>query len=170
MIDYHVQAPTGDSPTRRRGRPLVVGLAAAVVVLALALMVVSLALLSRRPATDTHAAAPPSSAVTGPTPPPASPAAPAPIPTATTADAIADALSAAITGAQASGQIGPDAAHSLLGTVANLRDAHGGKKTRERAQELQHTIGGLVADGELDQSVGAQLTTLLQPLVDNGER
>jgi serine/threonine-protein kinase len=171
MIDYHAQAPTGDSPTRRRGRPLVVGLAAAVVALALALMVVSLALLSRRPATDagTHAAAPPSSAVTAP-PRPASPAAPTPIPTATTADAIADALSAAITGAQASGQIDPDAAHSLLGTVDDLRDAHGGKKTRERAQELQHTIGGLVADGKLDQSVGGQLTMLLQPLADNGER
>jgi eukaryotic-like serine/threonine-protein kinase len=172
MVDYHDQAPVGDLPARTRGRPLVMGLVATVVVLALALTLVSLALLSRHPATDagTGAGASPSSAVTGTVSPPASSAAPAPVPTATTADAIADALVAAITSAQASGQIDSDAAHSLLGNVNDLRDAHGGKRIRERAQQLQHTIGELVANGKLDQSVGAQLTTLLQPLVGEGDR
>ena len=172
MIDYHDPAPVGGLPARTRGRPLVVGLAATVVVLALALALLSLALLSHHPATDarTGAAAPTSGAATGTASPPASPTAPAPVPTATTADAIADALAATITNAQASGQIDSDGANSLLGDVNNLRDAHGGKRTRERAQELQHRIDELVADGKLDQSVGDQLTTLLQPLVGEGQR
>ena len=169
MIDYPGQASTGDSPTRGRGRPLVIGLVATVVVLALALTLVSLALLSRGPATDGGSqVAPPPGAVTGTASAPPSSAAPAPVPTATTADAIADALVAAITGAQASGQIDSDSAQSLLGNVNDLRNAHGGKRTRERAQQLQHTIGQLVADGKLDQSVGTQLTTLLQPLIGEG--
>jgi hypothetical protein len=91
------------------------------------------------------------------------------MPTATTADAIADALDAAISSAQTSGQINSDAAQSLLGNVNDLRDARGGKRTRERAQELQHTIGGLVDDGKLDQSIADQLTALLQPLADNSQ-
>ncbi len=171
MIDYHDPAPAGDLPARTRGRPLIVGLLATVVVLALALIGVSLALLSGHPATHAGSGplASPSSAVAATPSQPLSPTAPVPEPTATTADAIADALAGAITSAQAAGQLDSGGAHTLLGEVNNLRDAHGGKRTRERAQELQHSIGTLVADGKLDQSVGAQLTALLQPLLDGGE-
>src|SRR5262249_45090977 len=80
MIDYHDQAAAPGPPTRTRGRPLVVGLVATVVILALALTVVSLALLSRRPATDAGGqAAPPPSAGTATPSAPASANSPTPI-------------------------------------------------------------------------------------------
>jgi hypothetical protein len=163
MIDYDLSAPAAVPVTRRRGQPLLVALVGAVGVLVLALVVLTAALLSR-PTTSGSAQPPPaSSAVTGA--PSTSPTDAAPVPTATTPDAIADALQETITAAQGSGQIDSDTAQSLLGQVDDLRNAHG-KRVSQRAAQLQHTIGQLVDDQKLDQSTADQLTTLLQPLVD----
>jgi serine/threonine-protein kinase len=166
MIDYNLSGPADAPVTRRRGQPLLFALLGAVAVLVLALVVLTAALLTR-PTTSGSAQPPPASgAVTGV--PSTSPTAAAPVPTATTPDAIADALQQVITTAQDSGQIDSDSADSLLGQINNLRDAHGSKRVGERAQQLQHAIGQLVSDQKIDQSTADQLTTLLQPLISTG--
>ncbi|WP_432826693.1 serine/threonine-protein kinase [Dactylosporangium sp. CA-092794] len=154
-----------EPPARRLPRPLVAGLALAVVVLAIALVVVTAMLLSNpsgqtaqpaaRPPSDSPAA---ESAASSPPAPPPSPTVSRPVP---------DQIEAAIAEAVAAGRIDDDTAQELRDKLADLRRGNGRGKSRKAAQELQKSIDELRHDGRLDDATAARLTALLRPLLNS---
>jgi hypothetical protein len=170
MVEH---APLGPEPVAAErpaghSRLLLVGVLGAVGALLLGAVLVAAALRSGPDNAGTTAAA-------GPTTTRAASPSAAPEASSTAAaaprgrDEIIAALLQRIGAALDDGSLDRDAAHELRDRISGLQDQRGRGNVRKRANELQKKINEMMEKGDLDPTVGDQLTALLQPLTDRAD-